>query len=142
MELTAERVEDIVKTCLNEEAELFVAAEGIMNKFGFDRARIVEHRDAIRELLLELPVEFRKESGGGWSFLNACNDRHGRQWTGMHRAMDQLFALGMAAGYVRCQLPRDMWSSLPGGMPYYVIDTAGEMPSGMTMAEIRAQQAS
>jgi len=55
------------------------------------------------------------------SFLNACQDRNGNQWTDLHQRMEQLFVLGQAAGFVSCLLPRDMWAALPGGMPYYVV---------------------
>lgn len=79
------------------------------------------HGELILAMLLELPDEFRASAGGGWSFLNACMDRHGNQWTGLHARMAQLFALGMGAGLVECQLPRSVWDVLPGGMPYYVI---------------------
>lgn len=72
-------------------------------------------------MLSELPKEFKKESGGGMSFLNACNTSKGEQWTGEHAKMEQLFALGIASGMVECLLPRELWSSLPGGVPYYVV---------------------
>ena len=72
-------------------------------------------------MLSELPDEFRVSGGGGWSFLQACNDRHGTQWTGFHQAMEELFMLGMAAGLVTELLPRDLWDALPGGMPYYAV---------------------
>ena len=99
-----------------------VTAEGIGNKVGFHPGRLETHRAQVTAWLTLLPYQFHKSGGGGWSFLNACNDRDGVQWTGFHVRMDQLFTLGIALGLVDWQLPRDMWGMLPGGMPYVVVD--------------------
>lgn len=99
-----------------------VIAEGIMDKLGFNRARLESHREEIRAWLELLPHEFRKTGGGGWSFLNACYEADGTQWTGLHQRMDQLFTLGIGLGLAKWQLPRDMWSALPGGMPFVEIE--------------------
>lgn len=122
--LTADKVEEVFHDCLFNEAEStdnMIVADGILNPYGFHPERLEEHRDTIISLLNELPDNFKQSGGGGWSFLNACMDRHDNQWTGLHRTMDQLFCLGMAIGYVECQLKRELWTILPGGMPYYVI---------------------
>jgi hypothetical protein len=37
--------------------------------------------------------------------------------------MEHLFQLGLAAGYVKPLLPREMWAAFPGGVPYYVVNT-------------------
>lgn len=125
--LNGERVESVLKACLHDDddpQDVVVIGEGIVESFGFRPDRLAENRDAIREMLAELPDTFRvgPGGGGGWSFLNACDDRHGEQWTGFHRTMNMLFCLGLAAGFVKCVLPREMWAALPGGMPYYQID--------------------
>jgi hypothetical protein len=73
-------------------------------------------------MLSDLPDEFQASGGGGWSFLNACMTKTGEQWTGMHPTMDKLFMLGIAAGKARWLMPRDMWSVLPGGMPYVSVN--------------------
>jgi hypothetical protein len=39
--------------------------------------------------------------------------------------MDKLFSMGIAVGLVKAYFPRRMWSILPGGMPYYVVDLNG-----------------
>jgi hypothetical protein len=101
----------------NEDA---VAVDAIMETVLFDNRKVREHAQDIVDLLLQLPNEFRMSGGGGWSFLQACMDRQGHQW-GEHQDMARLFALGMAAGFVYCQMPRSMWDKLPGGMPYYII---------------------
>lgn len=123
--LSAEVVETVFRDCLFQEGEdtsHAVMAEGITTAVGFHPDRLESHRTEIEAMLDELPDEFKQSGGGGWSFLNACNDKHGEQWTGLHQRMEQLFQLGMAIGRVKLQSPRWMWSALPGGMPYYVIN--------------------
>lgn len=123
--LTAEHVENIFVDCLFKDNEMpvkeYVPAFGITFSAGFNPERVKGYKDEIARMLEQLPDEFQ-ESGGGMSFLNACNDKHGNQWTGEHRRMEQLFMLGLAVGKVTCQIPRAMWSCLPGGMPYYVVN--------------------
>lgn len=124
MELTAERVDAIFRDCLFREGEDttgYVEADGIVHPVGFHPGRLKSHELEIAELLDELPDEFKKTGGGGWSFLNACMDKHGNQW-GEHLNMEQLFQLGAGVGKVSLALPRAMWPILPGGMPYYVVD--------------------
>lgn len=95
-----------------------VIVEGVLGKFGFHSERLQSHADEVRAWLSLLPHQFRKSSGGGWSFLNACNQEDGEQWTDFHRRMDQLFTLGIALGLAKFQMPREMWDMFPGGMPY------------------------
>ena len=125
--LRPEYVEVTYLECLFSEGEdnaQQVLAEGIRGTVGFHRDRLEQYRQTIQAMLMELPTEFLASQGGGWSFLNACNDRHGNMWTGLHSTMERLILLGMAIGKVECLIPRAMWPSLPGGMPYYkILDT-------------------
>jgi len=124
MKLTSENVTEIFMNCLFNEDENKSdpeIVEGIQTSFGFHKGRVAEHTKEISEMLAQLPLEFQEESGGGMSFLNACNDSDGEQWTGMHNIMDQLFVLGQACGKVKPLMPREMWKVLPGGMPYYMV---------------------
>lgn len=126
MRLNAERVDAIFRDCLFKDNEIIdektitdpVVVTGIVNRFGFHPERIEKHKMEIGRLLNELPSEFHKDKGGGWSFLNACNDKDGHQWTGLHKHMEQLFCLGIGTKQAEYLLPQDMWSSLPGCMPY------------------------
>lgn len=121
MKLTHWSVDMTFRECLADEGSSdTVDVDGIVATYRFDNNRVRAHADDIVELLLQLPLEFRMSGGGGWSFLQACVDRSGRQW-GEHQDMARLFALGEAAGFVQCQMPRHLWGKLPGGMPYYVI---------------------
>ena len=125
MELTAENVETVFMECLfkgGENSSNAIIAEGITSKFGLHPDRIKEQEENIYSMLKELPEQFQKKVGGGWSFLNACNDKNGKQWTGLHQKMEQLFVLGIACGKAKYLMPRDMWSAFPGGMPYCVVE--------------------
>jgi len=122
--LSPQKVVTVYESCLfaeGEDTSDHVPAEGIMSTVGFHPGRLNAHAAEIAAMLLDLPDDFQADRGGGMSFLNACMDRHGRQWTGDHRTMDMLLQLGMAAGMARCLMPRDMWDVLPGGMPYYAV---------------------
>ena len=124
MKLTAEKVDQIFMDCLFKErpqkgAE-YIPGKGIMINVDFDPVKIEEHAETINELLHELPETFMEYNGGGYSFLAACEDKHGNHW-GEHNTMDKLFTLGFASGYAENLLPKELWSALPGGMPYIVV---------------------
>ena len=123
MKLIADEVRSTFAACLADVAEggSVKVVEGIMNKVAFATDKLEQYRVLIDDMLDELPSEFHQDTGGGYTFLNACDDRHGRQWTGMHATMDQLFTLGIGIGRVNYLLPRPYWDSLPGGMPYLTI---------------------
>jgi len=135
MELTATKVEEIFFDCFYRPDEVpdglppedAILVKGIMATFAFHPRRTESHKDEIAELLNELPDQFKESSGGGWSFLNACTDRHGKHW-GEHQNMEQLFVLGIAVGKAKFQLPKELWSALPGGMPYVVVLTEFKQP--------------
>jgi hypothetical protein len=122
--LTADRVSEVFLDCLFQQGEDTterVVAEGIVSTVGFHPRRLEGHRKDIEEMLAELPDSFMASKGAGASFLNACLDRNGRQWTGLHQTMEQLFQLGLAIGRVTACVSREMWHLLPGGMPYYTV---------------------
>lgn len=132
MEKKAEQVRHLVQTCLFKDEEIVdgkppkgaVLVDGITRKFGFHPERLDLHKDAIREVLADMPDEFHHKNGGGQTFLNMCCDRHGVHW-GEHPIMDDLVALGLATNMVKFPLPREMWGVLPGGVPYISINLEG-----------------
>lgn len=122
--LDPEQVNAVFSECLFKDGDDFqerINADGIVSSVKFNRVRLRNHMAEIDAMLDELPLQFREKVGGGWSFLNACEDRHGNHWTGLHQHMEQLFLLGIGIDRVKPLFPREMWSVLPGGMPYYVI---------------------
>lgn len=129
MTLTKNHVNEVFLHCLYSQDELpadgsppsgAVLVEGIVRKFGLHPERLDEKRCEIREMLLELPTEFSE--GGGWSFLKMCVDKNGHQW-GEHPDMEELLVLGIATKQAAYCMPRDMWSLLPGGVPYVAVRT-------------------
>ena len=99
-----------------------VIVEGIQTKFGFHPVRLEKQRAKVIEWLKALPHQFRRNAGGGWSFLEACNQENGVLWTGLHQRVEQLFCMAVGLKLAECQMPRDMWAMLPGGLPYYAIN--------------------
>jgi hypothetical protein len=123
--LTAKEVSETFLQCLfknGENTENHIIGDGVMIKVGFNPERLKENEPMIIKMLNDLPYEFKKsDGGGGWSFLNMCQDKYGNQWTGLHKNMDELVCLGNAIGKLSFLMPREMWSFLPGGMPYIVV---------------------
>ena len=121
--LDPEQVRDTYAECeVTGEGDDVIEVDAIVWTARLSKTMLEQKRELITQMLMELPEGFRKSGGGGWSFLQACDDRHGNQWTGLHQTMSMLFALGQGIGMVTSQLPRDMWNYLPGSMPYYVIE--------------------
>lgn len=116
------RINEIVRDCLHGQKEGALLVEGVMRKFGFNPEKIEANKDAIKEILDEMPTEFHKNCGGGWSFLQLCVDKDGNQW-GEHTNIDDLICLAIAADMGSFMFPREMWETLPGGMPYVLFDT-------------------
>jgi hypothetical protein len=125
MKLNAKTVHDTFLECLfkdGEPTENHKWGEAVRMKVGFNPERLKEKEPLIEELLKELPNEFQKNGGGGMSFLNMCNDKNGNQWADMHKTMDELVALGTATDKLSFLMSKEMWSELPGGMPYLVVN--------------------
>jgi len=121
--LSAQRVNEIFLDCLFRGDETTPGngfVEAVRLKVGFHLARLEAHKAETMELLLQLPDEFRKSSGGGWSFLNACITKQGNQW-GEHSDVDKLLALGIATDQAQIQIAREFWPVVPGGLPYFVV---------------------
>lgn len=104
----------------------YTIVEGIIHSTAFNTEKLERHRDEVALMLAWLPDNFMVTRGGGWSFLNACDDRAGRQWTGLHRTMDALFQLGIGLGMAEYLGPRKIWSAFPGGMPYVQVKQPGD----------------
>lgn len=124
MKLTAENVHNTFINCLfseGESTEKYILGEGCITKVGFNPERLKNNEANIIEMLNQLPDEFKKTGGGGMSFLNICNDKDGNQWSDLHQTMDELVTMGIASEKASFLMPRDMWSVLPGGMPYVVV---------------------
>lgn len=123
--LTAKNVHDLFVKCLftdKEDKTNYIEAQGVQLHIGFHPDRIEEHKETINAMIDELPDNFKKTGGGGWSFLNACIKADGTQWADLHRTIDQLLCLGLATKKIEFQMPREFWGMFPGGMPYFLIN--------------------
>ena len=91
-------------------------------KFGFHPERLAQAKAPLMDMIQQLPDQFLKNKGGGWTFLNLCNRKDESQWTGEHKTMEALVCLAIGAGIGAYCAPRDIWPVFPGGMPYVVFD--------------------
>lgn len=126
-ELTSDNVVSVLKDCLAEDESLkddpnYLVVEGILHDYLFNRKTLESHRTDVASWIDQLPDEFRKDGGGGWSFLNLCMRKDGMQWTGFHVMQERFLCLAIGLGLAEIQLPRELWSVLPGGMPYVVFN--------------------
>ncbi len=129
--INPKRINEIFLDCLVCEGEPTngnIQVEGITCTVNFQPKRLASHREEISKNLRDLPFQFQTNGGGGWSFLNACDDRKGDQWTGLHLRMEQLFQLGIGLRLAKWLMPRDLWPHLPGGVPYVVIFSQTQEP--------------
>lgn len=119
--LTGFNVNQIFKDCLFDNGEetmmpFHKSGHGVMLHAGFHPKRLESNRHHIENMLDQLPNEFKE----GMSFLNACVSKDDDHW-GEHHSVDQLLCLGLALDKLEYCFPRDAWSALPGGMPYFKI---------------------
>ena len=93
-----------------------VEVEGIHKNFVFDKNILEAERSNIENMLKELPKRFKQ----GGSFGEMYHTEKGRQWTGSFKTMEELMVLGVAIGKLNYPVPKTLWWSLPGGMPYII----------------------
>lgn len=124
MKLSSENVERIFHECLADNTTDLIPVEGIRMKPAFSIKKLAKHEREISEMLGQLPDKFHKGKGDGWTFLNMCMDKSGKQWTDFHTVCDMLVCLGLATGLLSFVLPRDLWNVFPGGMPYVAVFVA------------------
>src|ERR1035437_796603 len=125
MKLTPQNVEELFIKCLfldGEDTSKAKIINGVVIKVGFNPEGIGENKNEIKDLLIQCHPDFMSTSKAqGMSFLYFCIDKDENQWTGMHTVCDNLICLGMAIDKVKFLLPREMWTILPGAMPYIQI---------------------
>ena len=129
--ISCKKINEVLLDCLLKPDEMengkpkdgtdWKEVNSVMLRVGFSKIRLDKHRDVITEMLNSMPDAFKASAGGGMSFLNMCMDNKGNHW-GEHNNMDELIALGIGIDLVMFPMPKDMWSILPGGMPYVRID--------------------
>lgn len=108
-----------------------IVVEGFTRTVSLDSKKLETNRQAIIDCLTEFPPAFLLQFGGGYSLLGANIDRHNHIWnpSGSQIIAESIFLLGMGINCVRPVLPKYLWESLPGGVPYYVINLLGFDPN-------------
>lgn len=132
MELTPQNVQKVFFACLFNDDEIIpgktpdnaVLVEGITHKIGFHRERLESHKKEIKEFLSKLPESFFVDRGDGMSFLGLPYLPNGNLW-GDHQSAQELMLMGIGSKLMKYCAPKEMWSSLPGGVPYVVINLNG-----------------
>lgn len=123
----AEKVHEITEYCLAEadfSVDDSIVANGLVNNFAFSTSKLKERKQDVIEILAEMHPNFRRDIGGGWTFLNLPMDKNDHHWCEQPTA-EKLVALGIGLGLVKYSFPRELWNNLPGGVPYIVIDLGG-----------------
>lgn len=120
MRLTSENVEAIFRDCLTDNSSFIV--QGVVLGASFDRTKVEAYEEEIIQMLMQLPTQFHKHGGAGWSFQNMCIDNNGKQWTDLYQTMDKLVCLGIAIRAVEFVFERNLWKALLFCMPYIVIN--------------------
>lgn len=121
MKLSSENVERIFHECLADNLKDLILVEGVRMNPAFSLKKLAQHENEISEMLEQLPDKFHKGKGDGWTYLNLCMDKSGKQWADFHTVCDMLVCLGLATGQLSFPMPRDLWNLFPGGMPYVVV---------------------
>lgn len=120
--LNYQNVEAVMKDCLYGDSENItdsLKVQGVVNNYAFNPVKLAHNRAKIAALLDGLPENFKKEVGGGWSFLQAVENRDGEHWA-EHQTVGWLLVLGIATKQAAYILPdRNMWKIFPGNLPYF-----------------------
>lgn len=98
----------------------YVAVQGVVNNVGFHPERLESHREDIASMLLQLPDAFLSTGGGGMSMLQMPFTKDGTQY-GEQSDAEKLYMLGKGLELADFLMPREMWSMMPGGLPYIVV---------------------
>ncbi len=123
--IDAKEINIIFRACLFKEEEIidgkppegFLDIDGVRSHVGFHPDRVQQYKSRIEYFLSEIHPDFSSQEAGGTSFVNLPFDKEGTQW-GEHQNADELLILGLAIDRFEYLMPREIWSALPGGMPY------------------------
>lgn len=125
MKLTAENVHNVFIDCLfktGENTDNHKIGNGILIKVGFKPEKLIEHKEDLNDFIDQIHPFFHKTVGGGWSFLNLCEDKDGNQWADLHTTVDELVCLLNATEQLSYLAPREYWRYFIGGVPYLIIN--------------------
>lgn len=137
LKLTIENVEKIFFDCFLPENYTddtkVILVNAVTGNFGFDPEKIEKHAADIQQMISQLSSKF-DEVNGGYSFMNLPFKGETDELWGEQINGDHLMALGLASGWMMLTFEeRDMWSILPGAVPYvYRLDNRADTSSKIT----------
>ena len=102
-----------------------VEVRGIDGTRRFYSAELEESRKVIGDLLDRLPAVAQYvsgEYGKDFNFQAVAMQQPAYPCWALVVAMKMVYTLGMAIGRVREIADREFWETLPGGLPYYVVE--------------------
>ena len=102
-----------------------IEISGISSTWTLLEHRLGEYREAIVEMLGELPDGFHAPYHEGWSVGRMIIDNRGLVWTTDMATVEKLCVLGIASKLGNFCAPRDKWHLLPYKLPYIVFHLPG-----------------
>ena len=139
--ISATRVHEIFLDCLHrqtpEDSDPCIGIYDVKHVIGFVPSKIEEHREEIYQILQELPDPFFEDIGGGYSFMQLPFTKTGEQW-GEQTNGNELMGLGLATGYMQYMFSIQMWSALPGRVPYIILFREPKPVKVITCGELKS----
>ena len=99
----------------------------------FNSLQLEKSRKQIEGLIGQLPVAYRfllRKCGKDFNFLEAAYRRIPYPYWRLVVGMKMVYMLGMGIGRVKEIAPREFWDTLPGGVPYYIVEDDSEQTGG------------
>ena len=104
-----------------------VVVESVISTFVFHPERLVLFRDKIKEILKQAPASFHVGTGGGSSFLQLVTHLN-KDNRSDQSAANMLVAVAIGLDMALLTPTKDMWSVMPGCVPYVSFNVDGFEP--------------
>ena len=110
---------EIFGNCLLKESDLetidrktgIVYGEAYGKKIPFNKVKIDEYRDQIKEMTKGFPKDLKKS----WEFMNLCLPAENYLWTNIHEVCEKVILLGVAAGEIKDESLKEDFYPVPTG---------------------------
>jgi len=110
MKLTRRNLVEVLKNTMfqdGEDVRTAILGNGVGMTIGFHPERLKHYTGEITELLNDLPQGVKDENG--LSLVDTCFNKDGDIWNNDPETMDMLICLGMAAGKLKFDIPKEEW---------------------------------
>lgn len=125
MNITASNMSHLTKQAFSEcifqhgnANDDFIIVEGVFGNFIFNCQHLEEHRNLITSLIAELPCNPQIT----FTICDIRTNRQGFTWTNDLVVCDCLVAMAIGLNLMFYSLPKNMWHSLPRGLPYILLN--------------------